>query len=74
MRNDAAELFLEEPLMSKRLTFLMRRVSPILGAGYLLQAGGCTLLDTGTLGQDFVTSIVNSVISGFVFSLLGVGI
>ncbi len=60
--------------MSKRWTSLMHKVAPILGAGYLLQTGGCTFLDTGTLGQDFVTAVVNSVITSFLFSLLGVGI
>lgn len=74
MRNGASELFFEESLMSKRWTSVMRRVAPIVGAGYLLQAGGCTFLDTATLGQDFVTAVVNSVITSFVFSLLGVGI
>ena len=52
--------------MTKRMYSIARRVVPLLGAGMLLQAGGCTL-DTNTLLSGLTTAIASNLISSFVF-------
>jgi len=52
--------------MTKRMYSIARRVVPLLGAGMLLQAGGCTI-DTKTLLTQLTTAIANNFISSYVF-------
>jgi hypothetical protein len=44
----------------------MRRVTPLVSAGFLFQANGCTL-DTNALLAGLTTTIVNNLISSFIF-------
>ena len=52
--------------MTKRMYSIARRVVPLLGAGMLLQAGGCTF-DNNALLTGLVTTIANNFISSYVF-------
>jgi hypothetical protein len=53
-------------VMSHRLTRLMRRVSPLLGAGVLLQTGSCAT-NMNEILAGLTNSIVNELITGIVF-------
>jgi hypothetical protein len=55
-------------IMTKRLDALVKRITPFLAAGMLLQASGCDL--TGTT-SGLVTSIANALITNFVFGVFG---
>ena len=57
--------------MINRLYSLTRRVSPLLGAGILLQTGGC-VIDTNAIFSGLLTSIANNLISSFVFGAFNV--
>lgn len=57
--------------MINRFYSLARRVSPLLGAGILLQTGACTL-DTNAIVTGLATSIANSLISSIVFGAFNV--
>lgn len=57
--------------MLNRLHRLARRTAPLLGAGMLLQTGGCTV-DTTAIFSGLVTSIANSLISSIVFGAFNV--
>ncbi len=52
--------------MMSRVYSIVRRSLPLLGAGMLLQAGSCAV-DTNALAAGLATSVVNSLISSFVF-------
>ncbi len=52
--------------MTKRMYSIARRVVPLLGAGMLLQAGGCTL-DSTALLTGLTNAIASNLISSFVF-------
>lgn len=56
---------------------LMRRWMPVLGAGVLLQTGGCQT-DTAALLASSVTgllaSVVNEIITAFVFNAFNVAV
>ena len=57
--------------MSNRLNRLMRRVTPFLGAGMLLQAGGCTV-NFNELFAGLATSVVNELITGIIFGAFNI--
>jgi len=57
--------------MMNRFYALARRTAPPLGAGMLLQTGGCPI-DTTTLAAGLLTSIANSLISNIVFGAFNV--
>ena len=52
--------------MTKRVQLIFRRVAPVLSAGLLIQAGGCSV-DTSSLAGGLLASIANSLVSNFVF-------
>jgi hypothetical protein len=52
--------------MTKRMYSIARRVVPLLGAGMLLQAGGCAV-DTNALFAGLATTIARNFISSYVF-------
>ena len=58
--------------MIERLTFLARRIVPLVSAGFLVQANGCTL-DTNSLAAGLATTIVNNLINSFVFGAFNLG-
>ena len=58
--------------MSQRINRMFRRIAPVLGAGILLQTGGCNL-DINTLASGLVTSIANNLITNFVFGAFNLG-
>jgi hypothetical protein len=49
----------------------VRKATPLLGAGLLLQAGGCTV-DVNSLAAGLLTSIANNLIASYVFGVLNV--
>ena len=51
---------------------MFRRIAPLLGAGMLLQTGGCNL-DINTLAAGLATSIVNNLITNLVFGAFNLG-
>lgn len=57
--------------MINRFRSLARRVSPLLGAGILMQTGACAL-DTNAIFTGLITSISNSLISSIVFGAFNV--
>ena len=52
--------------MTKRLTHFARRIVPIVSAGLLFQANGCSL-DANSLAAGLATTIANNLINSFVF-------
>ena len=62
--------FDKDDRMTKHLNLMMRKLTPLLTAGVLLQTGGCEF-DTANLSSGLITSIANSLISSFVFGLFG---
>ena len=52
--------------MNRFVTSLLRRLSPWIGAGALLQAGSCDL-DANQLAAELTTSIANVLITNLVF-------
>ncbi|UCF35071.1 MAG: hypothetical protein JSV78_07135 [Phycisphaerales bacterium] len=52
--------------MKRRWDRLLRTATPLLTAGVLLQAGGCTV-DANLVFQGLLSSIVDSLISSLVF-------
>ena len=57
--------------MTRFWIMLSRRMHPLLAAGVLLQVGGCTI-DFNNIAAGLVTSIVNTFVTDFIFSLLNV--
>lgn len=57
--------------MSNRLNRLMRRITPLLGAGILLQAGSCSV-NFNELVAGLMTSVVNELITGIIFGAFNV--
>ena len=49
-----------------------RRFATYLGAGVLLQAGGC-MFDTSELAGGLVSAVVNNLIASFVFGAFNLG-
>jgi hypothetical protein len=52
--------------MTRRWNRLLRTVTPLLTAGVLLQAGGCSV-DANLVFQGLLSSVVDSLISSLVF-------
>jgi len=52
--------------MTKRFSYFVRRIVPMVSAGFLFQTSGCTI-DTNSLFASLATSIANQLISSFVF-------
>ncbi len=50
---------------------IVRKTAPALGAGLLLQANGCSL-DLNTVVPGLLTTIVNNLISNFVFGVFNI--
>ena len=53
----------------KRILTTTRKWAPLLAAGMLFQAGGCSLDFQGVAG-GLITSIINTLISSLVFGTL----
>jgi len=56
--------------MTKRLTFIARRIVPMVSAGLLFQANGCA--DTNSLVAGLASAIANNLISSFVSGFFNV--
>ncbi len=54
--------------MVNRLTYVVRRVVPVLSAGFLCQASGCTI-DTNSILAGLANTIANNLIQSYVFGL-----
>ncbi len=52
--------------MKIRFRTMVRKITPVLSAGLLLQAGGCNFNGSNTL-QQLTTLIANNLIVDFVF-------
>lgn len=52
--------------MTKRFNYLVRRIVPILSAGLLFQANGCTV-DTNAIFGSLASTIATNLINSFVF-------
>ncbi|UCC29812.1 MAG: hypothetical protein JSU86_16600 [Phycisphaerales bacterium] len=57
--------------MMRHWNSIVRKMAPVLGAGLLLQAGGCSV-DLSAIGQGLLTSIATNLISSIVFGLFNV--
>lgn len=58
--------------MMKRWNSFVRKATPLLSAGLLLQANGCSINIEG-ITQGVVTAIVNDLITSFLFSVFSTG-
>ncbi len=58
--------------MAKCWNSILRRVSPLFGAGLLLQAGSCSL-DPATVTEGLLNTIVSRLIASVVFGVFNVG-
>ncbi len=61
----------EDDGMTKYWNSFLRKAAPVLGAGLLLQAGGCTI-DTSGITAGLLTTIANSLISSVVYGVFNV--
>ena len=59
--------------MTRRWNLLVRKMSPLLAAGMLLQAGSCAV-DPNAIAQGLFSAIVNQLISNLVFGLFNIPI
>ena len=57
--------------MTRRCNLFGRKLSPLLGAGMLLQAASCAI-DPAALTQGLVGSILSQLIAGIVFGLFNI--
>ena len=57
--------------MVRCLNYLVRRSAPILGAGVLLQTGGCGV-DIGSAGSTLFGLILEQLVGSFVFGAFNV--
>ena len=57
--------------MTKRFNYIARRIMPIVSAGFLFQANGCTM-DTNTLISGLASTIANQLISSFVYGAFNI--
>ncbi len=57
--------------MTRRCNLIVRKLSPLLGAGLLLQAGSCAI-DPAAVTQGLLSSILNQLIAGVVFGLFNI--
>jgi len=58
--------------MTKRFNYIVRRIVPMVSAGFLFQTSGCAL-DTNALLGSLASTIANQLISSIVFGAFGVG-
>ena len=54
--------------MTNRWNALMRKVAPLLSAGMLLQAGGCSF-NTDTIVQSLVLGVANDLVASILFGI-----
>ena len=52
--------------MTKRFSYVVRRIMPIMSAGLLFQAGGCAF-DANALVSSLASTIATNLINSFVF-------
>ena len=57
--------------MTRRWNSMVRKTAPILTAGFLLQAGGCSF-DPNSIAQGLLTAIANSLVSNLVFGIFNI--
>lgn len=55
--------------MTKQTNWIYRGFAPLMAAGLLLQAGGCTF-DLNTVVSGLVTSIATNLLTSFIFGAL----
>ncbi len=58
--------------MTKQFNYIVRRIVPVVSAGLLFQANGCTL-DTNSLVGGLASTIANQLINSFVFGAFNLG-
>lgn len=58
-------------MMTKRLTYVLRRIVPLASAGLLFQANGCAI-DTNALAAGLASTIANNLISSIVFGAFNI--
>lgn len=58
--------------MTKRFQYIVRRIVPMVSAGFLFQASGCAL-DTNALLGTLASQIANQFIQSLVFGAFNVG-
>jgi len=56
--------------MTKRFHYIVRRIVPVVSAGYLFQTSGCAV-DTNAILSSLATTIANQLISSYVFGAFG---
>jgi len=56
--------------MTKRFSYVVRRMMPIASAGLLFQTSGCTL-DTNALFSSLASTIATNFINSLVFGVFG---
>ena len=54
--------------MTNRWNVLMRKVAPLLSAGMLLQAGGCSF-NTDAIVQSLVLGVANDLVASILFGI-----
>jgi len=54
--------------MTNRWNALLRKFAPLLSAGMLLQAGGCSF-NTDAIVQSLVLGVVNDLVASFLFGI-----
>ena len=52
--------------MTKRFNYIVRRIMPVVSAGFLFQTGGCAF-DANSLVAGLVSTIATNLINSFVF-------
>ena len=65
------KVFLKEHGMTRRWNSIVRKTAPVLGAGMLLQAGGCGV-DLTTSVQGWLTTVVSNLVTSFVFGAFNI--
>jgi len=55
--------------MTNHMNWIYRGLAPLLAAGLLLQAGGCTF-DLNTIASGLLTSIATNLLTSFIFGAL----
>ena len=58
--------------MTKRLSYIVRRIVPLMSAGLLFQANGCTT-DINSLVAGLASTIVSNFITSYVYGAFNVG-
>ena len=58
-------------IMTRRFEWITRRAAPLLAAGMLLQAGGCSIDPTAVTG-GLLTTIANTLLTTYVYGAFNI--